>query len=190
MITTLIATALMFAPGQAASTACPIMGSPTNDKSQALDYNGIRFRMCCAGCDGTFKTNAATIVGKLKADSKAIGEFMFDPMTGKPISSKDSKGTSDYMGIRYFFASADDKAKFDKSPKSFASMPKKEILGCVVNTADQLKSYADAGGYVDYNGTRMYVCCASCLTKLKADPAKYAKASESKAKAPVVQAVK
>lgn len=189
-ITTLIAASMLSAPFQASPTVCPVMGSPTTEKSQALDYNGARFRMCCAGCDSTFKANAATIVGKLKANSKAIGEFLFDPTTGVAITPKKAKASSDYMGIRYYFATAEGKTTFDKAPKTFTAMPKKEVLGCVVNTADQLEYYAQAGGYVDHKGVRYYVCCPDCLAKLKADPEKYTAPFTAKAKAPAVQEIK
>ncbi len=34
--------------------------------------------------------------------------------------------------------------------------------------------------FVDFQGKRIYVCCAGCIDKVKADPAKYIKELESK----------
>lgn len=34
----------------------------------------------------------------------------------------------------------------------------------------KIRSEADAVGYVDYEGTRYYMCCESCLTMAKNDP--------------------
>ncbi|MBX3119419.1 MAG: YHS domain-containing protein [Fimbriimonadaceae bacterium] len=191
MITTLIAAMTLFAPaGADTPLACPIMGSPTNAKSQALDYNGARFRMCCGGCDGAFKKDAANVVGKLKADSKAIGEFLFDPTTGLPIDAKKAKATTDYNGIRYHFATEAGKDTFTKNAKTLAVMPKKEVMSCPVMGSHAVASYAKAGGYADHDGVRYYFCCADCVAKFRAEPAKYAKAASAKAKAPVVQDVK
>jgi YHS domain-containing protein len=37
----------------------------------------------------------------------------------------------------------------------------------------------DKSRYVDYNGKRIYVCCADCIEKVKNDPEKYIKKLES-----------
>jgi YHS domain-containing protein len=34
--------------------------------------------------------------------------------------------------------------------------------------------------YAEVNGKRIYVCCAGCISKIKAEPAKYIKQLESK----------
>ena len=34
--------------------------------------------------------------------------------------------------------------------------------------------------FADVNGKRIYVCCAGCIAKIKAEPAKYIKQRESK----------
>ncbi len=38
----------------------------------------------------------------------------------------------------------------------------------------------DKSLFVDYQGKRIYVCCAECIEKVKADPAKYVKELEAK----------
>ena len=34
--------------------------------------------------------------------------------------------------------------------------------------------------YVDYEGKRIYVCCAGCIAKIRSDPAKYVQQLEAK----------
>ncbi len=38
----------------------------------------------------------------------------------------------------------------------------------------------DKSLFVDFKGKRIYVCCAGCIEKVKADPAKYIKEMEAK----------
>ena len=38
----------------------------------------------------------------------------------------------------------------------------------------------DKAQFADVNGKRIYVCCAGCIAKIKADPAKYVKEMENK----------
>lgn len=63
-----------------------------------------------------------------------------------------------------------DAVKLDHEPDDLAECP--VMPGNMV-----VKSEAEADGmYRDYNGTRYYLCCETCVALMDADPAEYAKA--------------
>jgi YHS domain-containing protein len=185
MIITAIATMLLGQGAVAAAPvlACPIMGSNSPATGKAIDYNGVRYVMCCGGCPEPFKKDPTTALKNEKLKGKLVGVSLFDPVSGARIEAKNAKSFADYNGIRYYFANDDEKKAFDAEPKKFTAAPKKEALYCAVMGHD-LKDYATAGGYVDVEETRYYVCCADCLAAMKKDaPALVAKA-KSAVKAP------
>ncbi len=55
--------------------------------------------------------------------------------------------------------------KGDKSVEAVAVQKTCPVMGGKINKAL----------YVDYEGQRIYVCCAGCIPKIKKDPAKYIK---------------
>ena len=102
---------------------------------------------------------------------KTVGTSLFDPISGKKIIEKDAKGWSDYEGVRYLFASPENKAAFDAEPKKHGAQPKMEALKCAV--LGKTVTYASADGFADYNGVRYYTCCGGCTPMLRADPTKF-----------------
>lgn len=152
--------------------ACPVMGSPVNKNLGAMVYAGARYMICCGGCDTAFKADPAKALKGDAVKGKTVGEFLFDPVSGKKVDLKKNAGTSDFGGLRYAFETAANKTAFDADPKKFTAPVTKEALFCSVMKHD-LKSINDAGGFADVEGTRYYVCCANCLAAFKAEPAKY-----------------
>ncbi|MFI2563520.1 hypothetical protein [Paenarthrobacter sp. NPDC018779] len=62
-----------------------------------------------------------------------------------------------------------DAVKLEHEPDDLAECP--VMPGNMV-----VKSDADADGmYRDYNGTRYYLCCETCVALMDADPSQYAK---------------
>jgi YHS domain-containing protein len=166
------------------------MGSAIHGKGAgAFDYNGARYTMCCGGCPAPFQADPAKYLKKAADTKLVVGESLYDPTTGIKIDAKKAKGSSDFAGLRYYFASADAKKAFDADPKQFATQPKKESLWCpVMNHA--MKSYSDAGAYVDKGDTRYYVCCPDCLAKMKGDMDKFTAQVANKVQAPKAVAAK
>jgi len=155
------------------SLVCPIMGSKVSEKSPAVEYAGIRVAFCCGGCDGAFAKDPAASFKKNAKEEKMVGEFLFDPVTGLKIDTKKAKFSSDYMAVRYYFASEENKAMFEKNAKKYTATPKKEHLQCSVEGCE-VATYSESSGYADYNGVRYFAGCEGCVGKLQADPAKYA----------------
>ncbi|MCG9893871.1 MAG: YHS domain-containing protein, partial [Fimbriimonadaceae bacterium] len=150
---------------------CGVMGSPTKATSPAEMIAGIRFPVCCPGCDTKLKNEPAKYLKAAVESGRTIGEFLFDPVSGSRI--KDSKVYADHKGIRYRFASEANLKTFQTEPARFATAPAKETLTCPVMGV-KVADYSKAGGFVDHNGVRMFICCPGCLGKLKSEPAKFA----------------
>lgn len=189
MFAPLIATLLMFAPAQGPGTDCPIMGSPAKAGGPAVEYAGAMYTFCCAGCDAKF---AKGPVAALKSDDikgKTVGTFLFDPVTGKRIVEKDSKGSTEFNGLRYLFASTANKATFDKDMKKYGTTPAKESLACPM-TGEVVETYSKASAYMDSEGVRYYLCCAGCETPFAKDMKTNAKKVAGKVTAPGTHAVK
>jgi len=173
MITTLIATLSFVAPMATDDMTCPVMvGGKANTSGGSVVYAGARFFFCCAGCDGKFSKDPTAFLKTAETSKKVIGESMFDPVTGKK-ADKSANFASDWKGIRFHFNSSENKATFDKAPAKYGVLPKSEVLTCAV-AGDKMKSPQEAYGYVDYKGTRYYICCAGCMPKMQKDPATYA----------------
>ena len=191
LLTTLVATAsVALVQARVAPINCPITLQPVVKGMAVTDYNGVRFTYCCPGCDTTFVKDPQTAIDKAAKAGKTVGVFLFDPITRKPIDADKAKGgTSDYKGVRFYFADASEKAAFDKEPAKFGALPKKEALYCPV-TKEAVASYAKASGYGDFAGTRYYLCCDECNEPFAKEPAKYAPAAVGKVQAPKAQNVK
>lgn len=183
MLTTLLAVLSLSAPvGEL--PICPIMGHAVNDlKGDYSDFNGVRYFYCCAGCKEPFEKTPAKVVTGL-AKGPAAGIFLFDPVTGNRLKmEKAIKEYSDYNGVRFMFASAANKAAFDKEPKKYGVLPGKEALYCPVSK-EVIASYGAASGYVDHEGTRYYMCCAGCDAPLRKEIAKFADGAKAQVKSP------
>lgn len=163
---------------------CPVMGAgEAAETGEYSDYNGVRYWYCCGGCKQKFEKEPAKYVAA-RAKGKAAGVFLFDPVTGNRIDhAKAIKEFSDYNGVRYLFASAEHKATFDKDPKKYGTLPTKEALYCSPGK-EAVPTYGFSSGYVDYKGTRYYMCCAGCEKPWTQEPEKHAEASKSYVKSP------
>jgi YHS domain-containing protein len=183
MLSTLIAMAV-FAPAQAQQNPvmCPVAPEPAVASVAKVDYNGVRYGFCCGGCVGTFEKDPTTYIKKAAEEKKVVGTSLYDPVAGVKVDYKKSSGYTDYLGTRFYFANANNKKAFDANPAKFGKAPEKALLYCSV-MGHGLKSYADAGAYVDHKGVRFFFCCPNCLAEFNKNPGKY-EAQANKAKAP------
>ncbi len=95
-----------------------------------------------------------------------------DPVCGMELKKEDAKHTYEYKEKTYYFCMASCKEKFVKNPEEYLKDVEEEII-CPVSGETFAKS--DAAGSMEYEGKTYYLCCAGCLDKFKADPAKYIK---------------
>lgn len=146
---------------------CAVMHSAANDSVAKVDFAGARFSFCCGGCDSQFKSSPTKFLAKDALKGDTIGEFLFDPATGLPITPKKAKAWADHGGIRYYFANAAGKTAFAAQAEAFAKVTK-ESLVCPIS-GETIKGYASAAGFADFDGVRYYTCCGDCLTALRKD---------------------
>lgn len=180
MLLPLLFTAVISAP-QAGPVQCPMMSGPANMKGSLSEYKGVKYGYCCPGCEKSFLANPDKALTAAKG--RITGEFLFDPVSKMRIDAPNAKGSADFAGTRYYFASSDNKAKFDANPKAYATVPAKEVLHCAVMGKD-LKSYSAAGGYFDRNGVRYYMCCGGCVSKFAGNATSFAEKAASKVASP------
>ncbi|MBC8143367.1 MAG: YHS domain-containing protein [Armatimonadetes bacterium] len=160
---------------QESPLVCPVMKSPValpDAAAKTRDLQGVRYAFCCPMCEKSFDKQPAKFTGVPKDKTKAVGVFLFDPVTTKRLDAKAAVATSVYEGVLYPFASAINKTTFDKSPKQYATRPAKELLFCPVSD-EVVKDYASASDYSDYNGERIYMCCPGCKEPFDKEPTKY-----------------
>lgn len=156
---------------QATPVQCPIMTGAANLKAASTNYKGVNYAYCCAGCEGTFTRDPEKALKAVKG--RTVGTSLFDPVSKARIESKDAVGSSDFGGVRYLFATKENKAAFDKAPKSFSVAPAKEVVWCPVMDHAIDGGMDKAGAYADVNGVRYYFCCTGCQGKFAADSSKY-----------------
>lgn len=186
MLTTIIAI-LTLSGAHGEPLVCPVMGGPVPEaamhKADFSDYNGVRYWYCCGGCKAQFEKEPAKFAAQ-RAKGKASGVFLFDPVSGSRLAhDKAIHEFSDYMGVRFLFASAENKAAFDKDPKKYGTLPAKEALYCSPGK-ELVPSYGFSSGYVDHKGIRYYMCCAGCEKPWAKEPDKHAEASKQYVKVP------
>jgi YHS domain-containing protein len=141
--------------------------------SPKYDYAGVRYGFCCADCVPKFQKDPAPFVASAAKAGTVIGLSLFDPVSGKRIALKAAKGgSSNFMGTRFLFESAENKSAFDANPKGFGLIPEKVALYCPV-MGHAVKSYAEAGAMADHGGVRYFLCCPNCLGSFKENPGKY-----------------
>ena len=154
MALSLLASVLMLS-AQTSPLVCPVMGDRVNARSAAYEYNGARFAVCCAGCTAKFFKQPLEVLTKANENKWVTGEFLFDPVTRTLLRTKKLKAFSDFEGVRFYFDSAENKATFDKSPKTYGTLPKKEVPLDVV-AKEEFLVYSRMAGYFDLDGIRFY----------------------------------
>jgi len=175
ILSALIPFAIALTPLQAPpALTCAMLGSPAAVNGPAVDYKGVRYPFCCAMCQGGFSKNPEKVITADRNKGKTIGVSLFDPISGSRVNEKQAKAWSDYNGVRYLFASADEKGSFLATPEKFTVIPAKEALYCPVEK-EKIAGYSAAGSYRDYEGVRYYFCCGGCPAEFAKKPAEYAK---------------
>ncbi len=172
MITALLFATAVLSPSDGGPLMCPVMGHPIKATAPAVEYNGIYFGTCCAGCNTEFSKDPQKYMKMAAEKNMVIGLTMFDPVTGNRV--KDSKITTDYKGIRYAFSSEDNQKAFLKDEAKYSKLPSKVEMTCPV-TGEKVDAYSASAGYVDYHGVRYFACCGDCLPSMHKDMATLSK---------------
>ena len=153
---------------------CPISANVPFADSPIVDYNGARFTLCGPNCVSKFQTGTAKVLATIVRSGRTVGEGLFDPVSKfRADNSRNFVSSSDYLGIRYYFDSKENKKIFDENPRNYATLPSRECLVDPV-TGNALGNYDRAIAYADYSGVRYYFGEVSSQSTFAGNPAQYA----------------
>jgi Cu+-exporting ATPase len=139
---------------------CAVTGEKIGDPKNAAAskvVNGKTYYVCCPGCAPKF-----------------------DAAPAKYAKVADLQSEKRNLQAKIQLINAELK-KVEGAPATQAATPKEEktsvasssSLHCAI-TDEAIASAKDAAGSEVFNGKTYYFCCPGCVTKFKADPAKYA----------------
>jgi YHS domain-containing protein len=161
------------------------MGHSPAEGGGFTEWNGLHVAYCCAGCATTFEAEPAKFLKEAKEEGTIIAQSIYDPVSRTAVNRKESEFFADFEGVRYFFLTEENMNQFQEEPKSYAKVPKQEVLYCSVMDHG-LASYRKAKAYADYDEVRYYFCCPNCQAAFLEDPEQYAEGVEDKVQKPGV----
>jgi YHS domain-containing protein len=167
---------LGYAPQGGLLVECPVMHKEMSitkmEDGLFRDVLGIRYYLCCGPCQEDFDKTPSRWT-KPSPEQKTIrGIALFDPVLGARLDLPRATARATREGILYPFLTRESRASFDKDPKRYASRPEKEQLTCPV-TGHLLRSSAEAAGYSDFEGQRIYFDTWISKSKFDANPSAY-----------------
>jgi len=157
-------------------TVCPVMGGEI-DKDLYVDHDGKRVYFCCPACVEPFKKDPATYLKKL-ADAGVTLEDAPVPQTVCPVMGGKITKTLfvDYNGKRIYACCAGCLPKIQKDPAKFVKQLEADGITLAKTPVPQtvcpvMGGKIDKSVFADYNGSRVYFCCAGCIATFNQDPA-------------------
>lgn len=178
----------------AANRVCPVSGEAIESDAEVVRYRGRDIKLCCKACskdwarlsDAQRDAKLAAVKRPREAGGKALTiadvyPFADCPVSGKPLGSMGKPIIRRYDGREIRFCCAGCIKRFEKEkPGSLAKLDKRLIAAqrsgyplttCVVS-GGKLGSMGDPVDRVV--GNRLVrLCCAGCVSKLKANRALY-----------------
>ena len=95
---------------------CPIMGRKVNGKNFGV-YKGVRYELCCGGCQKAFPKNPEKYLKKLPNNGKIVElNNTICPVMGGKVNKKYS---AIYNGTKVYFCCPGCIAKFNKDPETY-----------------------------------------------------------------------
>jgi YHS domain-containing protein len=161
-----------------AQTTCPITGKAI-DRSVYTDALGKRVYFCCSNCIAKFEADPAGNIAKLEAQGVVL-EAAPHPQTRCPIMGGeiDRSVYTDVDGKRVYFCCPACIPKFNEDPQAQIQRMEAEGIQLEATPAPQtlcpvMDQPIDSAFFTDYEGQRIYFCCASCIETFKKDPQTY-----------------
>ncbi len=125
--------------------ACPVMGGEPQPDVY-VDYEGYRIFLCCAGCPEEFEKDPETYMKKLREEGAIPAETPTAAPAPAPAPAPDDRF---------------------KAPEGLVPVVPK---ACPVMGGEPQPDV-----YVDYEGYRIFLCCAGCPEEFEKDPETYMK---------------
>ncbi len=168
----------------AEQTTCPVMAGKI-DKSLYADVEGKRVYVCCESCIEKVKADPGTYIGKLEAAGVTLEKTPAPQTTCPVMGGKIDKSLyADVEGKRIYVCCESCIEKVKADPGTYIG--KLEAAGVTLEktpapqtTCPVMGGKIDKSLYADVEGKRIYVCCESCIEKVKADPGTYIEKLES-----------
>jgi len=115
---------------------------------------------------------ALLFAGFVFADEAELKPQTTCPVMGGKI---DTNSYTDYQGQRIYHCCDACKTTFLKDPEKYFKKIAEDsvILENIQKTCPVMGGKIDKDVYTDYNGRRVYFCCASCKKKFAKEPEKY-----------------
>ena len=128
---------------------------------------------------------------------KVLENILLDPVCGMTVSPERAAAKVEYDGKLWHFCSKGCATKFNTDPANYASgkakpqphthaplvqlgaAPKKAAQEVLDPVCGMTIDPATAAGHAEYQGKTYNFCSPSCLTKFKADPARYVMATKA-----------
>ncbi|MBC8138451.1 MAG: YHS domain-containing protein [Fibrella sp.] len=138
---------------------CAVTGEKIGDPKNAAAskvVNGKTYYICCPGC--TSKFDAAPAKYAKLADLNTEKRNLEAKLSRINAELKKIEGNT---------------AKMDMHKEEKTAVAASSSLHCAI-TDEAIVSVKDAAGSEVFSGKTYYFCCPGCVSKFKADPAKYA----------------
>ncbi len=135
---------------------CPVMGNPIKEDVFA-DYDGKRVYFCCPGCDGKFMEEPEKYIAQMETEGVVLAQVVTN---GNGEAAMEGCG-GDCEGM------GEQAAPQQEAPAGQVIAGTQTV--CPVMPSHPIKESV----FVDYQGKRIYLCCAGCISKINAEPEKY-----------------
>jgi len=135
--------------------------------------------LCCQDCASTVKEDPAKYIAQLEKQGVTLAEATIEqtvcPVDGGKI---DKNAYVDVDGKRVYLCCQDCASTVKEDPAKYIAQLQKQGFTLAEATIAQTVCPVMGGKinknlFVDAMGKRIYVCCAGCTDKIKADPTKY-----------------
>jgi len=134
---------------------CPVMGNPIKE-SVFVDYNGQRIYFCCPGCDTKFQAEPDKYLSLMAEAGITLAQVV-------------TNGNGEAAATE---ACACGGMEEQTAPSAMPDVNVQITPGtqtmCPVMPTHPIKDV-----FVDYDGKRIYLCCAGCIDKFNAEPEKF-----------------
>ena len=156
---------------------CPIMkGRKVNGKHHGI-YKGIRYELCCGGCQKTFRKNPEKYVKDFNNEGKIIEvNNKKCPIMGGKVNKNHF---AIYNGYKVYFCCPGCDKDFKKDPEKYLKElginANKNIIEVNNNTCPVMGGKAKDEYYTIYNGYKVTFCCPGCEQSFNSNPKEYLK---------------
>ena len=132
---------------------CPVMGNPIKE-SVFVDYNGQRIYFCCPGCDTKFQAEPDKYLAIMAEAGVTIAKVVTNGNGEAPAE----EACEDCGGME------------GSEPMAPMAMADVQVTPGTQTMCPVVPTHPIKDVFIDYDGKRIYLCCAGCIDKFNAEP--------------------